>query len=358
MRTKTKNDCRSKGLCHYDSLTRSRFFHGMLLTDEHLRAEQTYHRESLKRLNRHLWGSGIVCGLEVTNPNGLCISVHPGFALDCHGNAIDVDKCITIDLAELCRKQYPDGCAPKDAPVLKKYLVVRYAEVPADPEPVLTPDEDCTPPGSAPKCEASKYREGFCLEFRDECPNCDPCRRDDASSPENDPRGRPGALTAMLSTRQPTSNPEVRKQMDALRRDCMASPPCVDCECCDSAVGLAVLEIDCDGNRVRVGCECRQFVWSPRLLRWLVCQVFNKLDTVPKDSAGLSTHAMKLPTEARIASQPLTAMWEAATEYAVSGDSIRNLLARVEKLESRLPDLERNQPPRRGRDKEKEKDRE
>lgn len=175
MMTKTTNDCTTKGLCYYESLTRTRFFHGMLLTDDHLRAEQTYHREALKRLNRHLWGAGIVCGLEVKSPSGLCIKVHPGLALDSHGNVIDVCKCITIDLSDVCKKAYPDGCATDKADPITKHLVLRYGEIQADPQPVLTPDDDCTPAGDGKKCEGSKYREGFCLELRDECPDCAPC---------------------------------------------------------------------------------------------------------------------------------------------------------------------------------------
>src|SRR5687768_16699937 len=179
MKTKTTNECKTAGLCHYNALTRTKFFRGMLLTDEHLRAEQAYHRESLKRLNRSLWGAGIVCGLEVrkvSKDHGLCIKVQPGLALDCAGNVIDVCKSITLDLASICKERYPDGCAPEDkTEPIEKYLVIRYAEIAADPQPVLTPEEDCAPAGGT-KCEGSKYREGFCLEFRDECPNCPVCR--------------------------------------------------------------------------------------------------------------------------------------------------------------------------------------
>jgi hypothetical protein len=164
----------------------------MLLTDEHLRAEQTYHRESLKRLNRSLWGAGIVCGLEVrkvSKDHGLCIKVQPGLALDCAGNVIDVCKSITLDLASVCKEKYPDGCAPEDkTEPIEKYLVIRYAEIAADPQPVLTPEEDCAPSGGT-KCEGSKYREGFCLEFRDECPDCPMCGEEE----DDDKAVRPGA---------------------------------------------------------------------------------------------------------------------------------------------------------------------
>ena len=51
MTTKSNADCKT-ALCQYDSATRTKFFNGMLLSDEHLRAEQLYHREALKRMNR------------------------------------------------------------------------------------------------------------------------------------------------------------------------------------------------------------------------------------------------------------------------------------------------------------------
>ena len=48
------------------------------------------------------WGAGIVCGFNVT-VQGLCVKVHPGFALDCEGNAIESCGVITIDLIDVCR---------------------------------------------------------------------------------------------------------------------------------------------------------------------------------------------------------------------------------------------------------------
>jgi hypothetical protein len=116
MINKTKTECETK-LCQYDSLTRTRFYNGMLLTAEHLRAEQAYHRESLKRLNRNLFGSGIVCGLEVEiQPRGLCLTVHPGVALDCCGNLVEVCKCVTVDLSKVCKDEYGSQCLPPPDP--------------------------------------------------------------------------------------------------------------------------------------------------------------------------------------------------------------------------------------------------
>jgi hypothetical protein len=274
MTAKTKAEGNTKGLCHYESLTRTKFFHGMLLTDEHLRAEQTYHREALKRVNRHLWGAGIVCGLEVGAPRaGLCIKVHPGLALDCDGNVIEVCKSITIDLADICKKAFPDGCAPDEsaAEPITKHLVLRYREIPADPQAVLTPDDDCAPPGEGTKCEASKYREGFCLELRDECPDCEPCG-------EERKDGSLGLVPALLQFAQRATDTDATEWLRQYRPPCTASPPCPDCHCDDGAVGLATLVIDCAGNTVQVNCDCRQYVWSPRLLQWLICELLRNID--------------------------------------------------------------------------------
>jgi hypothetical protein len=170
MTTKTKTDCKATGLCHYDSLTRTNFFNGMLLTDDQLRAEQQYHRDSLRRLNRYLWGSGIVCGLEVKHTTGLCIQVQPGFALDCHGNALEVCKCLTIDLSEICKNTYGEGCAPEDSKELKKCLVIRYKEIEADPQQVLTseyreriPKDIASPPCPKCNCDCSCDDCAVCL---------------------------------------------------------------------------------------------------------------------------------------------------------------------------------------------------
>jgi len=338
MTTKTKTDCKTKGLCHYDALTRTKFFHGMLLTDEHLRAEQVYTRESLKRLNRHLWGAGIVCGLEVEHTSGLCIKVHPGLALDCDGNVIDACKCVTIDLGDVCKKKYPDGCTPADAEKIEKYLVIRFAEVPADPQPVLTPEDDCTPASDRPKCEASKYREGFCLEFRDKCPDCEPCEEEEKS-------GTDGLVPALFKLEDdPAGDDEIQEKLDYLAPSCMTSPPCPDCHCCeDAAVGLAKLTIDCDKNTVEVECECRHFVWSPRLLQWLICGLFGNIHKLSKNRTGLKD---ALPAASAFVRNPMKTSWDVgglalrsrgAARIKNDLDGIRARLAVVEKQMKKKP---------------------
>jgi hypothetical protein len=340
MTTKTKCDCKTNGgLCHYDALTRTKFFNGMLLTDEHLRAEQTYHRESLKRLNRSLWGAGIVCGLEVRKLNkketGLCIKVEPGMALDCAGNVIDVCKSLTIDLSQVCKEAYPDGCAPEDVKPITKFLVIRYAEIAADPQPVLTPDDECGPPGGGTKCEGSKYREGFCLEFRDECPNCPPCG-------EKEEEEKDGVVSTFLKLQHSTKDDdEVEGEMEKRKPDCMDSPPCstCDCDCDDAAVGLAKVVIDCDKNTVEVDtdkCDCRQYVWSPRLLQWLICRLLGNIHTVRPGITGLKNF---VPTSGSFASNPLNAAWKVSAA-ALRAPRSKGLYRDVEEIKAQLAKIE------------------
>ncbi len=60
----------TKKSCDYNSYKRTRYFHGMLLTERDFQEEQIYHQEKRRLLNRMLHGWGVVCGLGVkpTNP--------------------------------------------------------------------------------------------------------------------------------------------------------------------------------------------------------------------------------------------------------------------------------------------------
>jgi hypothetical protein len=267
MTNNTKLESCKTELCQYDSATLTRFYDGMLLTAEYLRQEQAYHREALRRVNRYLFGSGIICGLEVKPqvPSGLCLTIHPGVALDCCGNLIEVCKCITMDLMKECKDEYGSDCInPTQNPAdreIKKYLVLRYDEKLTDPEPVLTPAEDCKPAGDKPNCEASKIREGFCIELWDKCP-CDETPPAPGTSlkdiVEESDKHRQAALAQRVGVYQPT---------DPLKE----LLPCSPCGCCESAVGLAELTIHCDTRIVEVNMKsCRRNIISLRFVRSLL----------------------------------------------------------------------------------------
>ena len=294
MINKTKTDCETN-LCYYETASRPNFFHGMLLTDEHLRAEQAYHREALKRVNRNLWGSGIVSGLTVEKQD-LCIKINPGVALDCCGNLIEVCKCITLDLSKECEKNYGSDCPPRQTQgnepdlKIKKYLVLRYVEKETDLEPVLTPDTDCEPAGGKSRCSASKVQEGYCIELWDKCP----CPQDPGPLKDilatleeaaeyqqlgyRDRNATGGAVGGTLPAPIPRGSAGGSGSPD--QKDCTDLPlPFEGCGCCESAIGLAVFEINCTTKTItrNIECDCRHYVMSPRLMSWLFARL------IPKD---------------------------------------------------------------------------
>src|SRR5262245_57340953 len=67
---------------------RPQFFAGQLLTEEDLQQLVDYVVAKNRLHNQHLWGDGVVCGLEVScNPcGGGKVIVNPVYALDCCGN--------------------------------------------------------------------------------------------------------------------------------------------------------------------------------------------------------------------------------------------------------------------------------
>jgi hypothetical protein len=350
MTATTKTDCLATGMCHYDSLTRTKFFDGMLLTDESLVAEQTYHREALKRVNRYLWGSGIVCGLEVQKVSGLCIRVRPGAALDCQGNLIELCRCVTIDLTDTCKKQFPGACIPESAGEIIKYLAVRYADIGADPQPVLAADDECTSSGQGTRCQASKTREGFCFELLDECPDSPLCPEEEgmlatytearAETPVQAQAGivahvalaqAPGAVppgaapsAAAVPAQAPAAVPQ--KQMSALdklekRQSMDQSPPCPQCGCTDSFVGLAKLTIKCGESVVDVEADCRSYVWTPGLLRTLVCKLLAGYDQKANQAVPALAPERRWPKVEQMMRDPFEGLRRALVYMAVAQET-------------------------------------
>lgn len=77
------------------SMERTSFHTGQLLTPEDFNREQNYLLDRQKRHNRILHGFGIASGLRVTVSGGK-VFVEPGFALDCEGNEIAVSQPQTM----------------------------------------------------------------------------------------------------------------------------------------------------------------------------------------------------------------------------------------------------------------------
>jgi len=113
--------------CPDGTLTRNRFFSGKLLTADDLELEQRYLRDTHRRHNRLLHGTGVVHGLEVTlevndEGDGLAVTVSPGLAISPLGDELVVcdpvrlDPCpdpptcrVTIGLAERLVAPTPNG---------------------------------------------------------------------------------------------------------------------------------------------------------------------------------------------------------------------------------------------------------
>ena len=89
------------------------FLHdGALLTQEHFRAEQLYHRAQLSRLALHLHGAGTIAGLNVRyDPEigeDVEVKVAPGLALDRLGRLIELRYESCLKLGRWLRQQDED----------------------------------------------------------------------------------------------------------------------------------------------------------------------------------------------------------------------------------------------------------
>lgn len=75
----------------YFPFERNHYFYGKLLTVDDFETEQRYMNDKRRVINRFLYGSGVVCGLNVVTIDDTTISVEPGLALDFSGREVVVD---------------------------------------------------------------------------------------------------------------------------------------------------------------------------------------------------------------------------------------------------------------------------
>lgn len=80
---------------------RNRYFYGKLLSVEDFETEQKYFNDKRRTINRFLFGSGVVCGLNVVEVDDENISVERGFALDFAGREIVLDEPAVRKITEL-----------------------------------------------------------------------------------------------------------------------------------------------------------------------------------------------------------------------------------------------------------------
>lgn len=203
--------------------SRPHFFAGQLLTEEDLQALGDYVIGKNRLHNRHLFGDGVVCGLEVTcNPcGGGTVVVQPGYALDCCGNDLLLSCPTELDVNAMARdlrrnllggydcgdpcadkkkkpEQKPPAETPAPAPTganmmatpdrtqpagqtieprqpdrLRHYcLYALYCEEKTDPVSPYATDDGC----AFQSCQPTRVREGVGFELR--CRSCE-CRGED-----------------------------------------------------------------------------------------------------------------------------------------------------------------------------------
>ena len=180
--------------CGDSEFRRLRYFHGMLMTDDHFSAEQAYHNNKRRLLNRMLHGWGVVCGLKIkaTTASHSKISIERGLALDCNGNEIFVCPEYTLDISDVLSKcssvkkrpATSEECDEAMRPELenKWYVVIKYKENHIDPLPVYALAGGC----EEKVCEYSRTNEGFCVDLV-KTVNCpERLKKDDETNLEKD----------------------------------------------------------------------------------------------------------------------------------------------------------------------------
>ncbi|GAB7044473.1 MULTISPECIES: hypothetical protein [Catenuloplanes] len=144
------------------AFVRPRWFAGMLLTEDDLRALTAYVSGKDRLHNSRLAGSGVVCGLEVAcDPcGGGTVTVRPGYALDCAGHDIVVGCPEKVDVVALVNDlrvrqlgvDCGDPCGDRAFG-----LYARYTEERVEPISAYPTVDTCAPAG----CEPSRVRETY-----------------------------------------------------------------------------------------------------------------------------------------------------------------------------------------------------
>src|SRR5262245_53356210 len=139
---------------------RNHYFYGKLMDVAQFNKEQSYLNHKRWLLNRLMFGTGVVCGLDIvvdaTDKNML--QLKPGMALDASGHEILVPEAVHFNPRKLTdEKGRPAGDALGSVEIC-----LAYGEKATDLVPVLVPD--CDAPGH---CAAGTVREGFHVLVRD-----------------------------------------------------------------------------------------------------------------------------------------------------------------------------------------------
>jgi hypothetical protein len=177
-------------------LQRNNFYYGKLMDVLHTQMEQDYGVLARRLLNRHVFGRGVICGLQVSsigNVDKPMLLVTAGLAIDGWGREIIVPHDVTVSPVQLTDGC---GCAPTTAaatqaspasaaptagrvvanvapltlpppPPPRRTISVCYQECPTDLQPALVSDPTCD---RGQRCEAGTVVESYCLRVTDLLP--------------------------------------------------------------------------------------------------------------------------------------------------------------------------------------------
>ena len=108
----------------YFPFERNNYFYGKLLSVDDFRLEQKYGNDKRRMLNRFLYGSGVVTGMNVVGVDDTTILVESGLALDYSGREIVIDEPVARRLQTL--EGFSDYEEDRNTGYL--YLCVAYDE--------------------------------------------------------------------------------------------------------------------------------------------------------------------------------------------------------------------------------------
>ncbi len=108
----------------YFPFERNNYFYGKLLSVDDFRLEQKYGNDKRRMLNRFLYGTGVVAGMNVVGVDDSTVLVESGLALDYYGREIVIDEPVARKLQML--EGFSDYEEDRNTDYL--YLCVAYDE--------------------------------------------------------------------------------------------------------------------------------------------------------------------------------------------------------------------------------------
>ena len=162
------------------TLVRPQYSQGLLLNDDDLTQAVDYTRELNRLLFRSLLGYGVISGLLV-KPSMPCgkleLSVEPGVALDCHGDALHLPKECKIAVTTTCTA----------VPLKTLWVVARRHQKYCAPRGVV-----CTPDDDDAASAFTRIHDGVEIAVIKEWPacvcGCKPPEQEQTPPPKDEPK--------------------------------------------------------------------------------------------------------------------------------------------------------------------------